>query len=74
MRPYANSGNSGVLAYETGGDWITILFRGGGKYLYTAASAGAATIGTMKNLAEAGQGLNSFINRFVRSNYEQKLA
>ena len=53
--------DSGVEAFEIGGDSITIRFRKGGTYLYTYASAGASAIERMKVFARAGDGLNSYI-------------
>ena len=38
MEPYKNlSGNSGVVAYETGPDFIKVQFSDGGVYVYTAS-------------------------------------
>lgn len=74
MTPYKNrGGNSGIDSYETGADSITVQFKDGAVYLYTAQSAGAANIEEMKSLAVAGHGLNSFISRNVRKRYAHKL-
>ena len=74
MKRYRNlSGNSGVVAYETGRDSITLQFLEGGRYLYTATSAGAANIRQMKALAAAGVGLSTFVVRNVRERYAAKL-
>lgn len=73
MPRYANlSGRSGVTAYEVGQDWICVQFSDGSTYLYTYQSAGAENIETMKQLARQGQGLNSFINRYVKYGYARK--
>jgi hypothetical protein len=73
MPQYANrNGNSGVAAYKIGNDSICVEFSTGARYLYTYASAGAANIETMKELAIQGSGLNSFINKVVRKNYASK--
>ena len=73
MERYRNlGGDSGVVAYENGPDFIRVEFSHGSVYLYTAASAGAASIEHMKQLANNGQGLNSFINTTVRKKYAQK--
>jgi len=73
MQPYANAGgNSGISAYELGSDSITVRFKDGSVYRYTNASAGAAAISTMQDLAEGGQGLNAFINRYAKHSYAGK--
>jgi len=67
MQYYKNiGGDSGVSAYEYGTDFIRVKFSSGKIYLYTNASAGAQNIAEMKRLADAGRGLNSFINLRVR--------
>lgn len=74
MRRYKNiSGDSGVVAYDIGDHSITIEFRGGDRYLYTAASAGIANIVIMQRLACAGEGLCTFISEVVRDRYAHKL-
>jgi hypothetical protein len=74
MQPYQNrSGDSGVVAYDIGEHSIAVEFRGGERYLYTAGSAGSANIATMQRLAEGGQGLCSFISKFIRNRYAHKL-
>jgi hypothetical protein len=73
MPAYANSsGNSGVVAFDDADpDEIRVRFRSGRHltYVYTRLSVGAANLARMKRLANAGAGLNSFINRHVRYNY-----
>lgn len=66
--------DSGVVAYEYGQDWIEIEFRSGRErfYRYDAARAGKDHIQEMKRLAEAGDGLNSYIMRNVRDKYSSK--
>ncbi len=74
MEAYKNlSGNSDVLAYEIGMDSITVQFRDDSIYLYTYRSAGEAKIEKMKQLAHAGQGLNTFINQVVKQGYADKI-
>lgn len=73
MERYKNlGGNSGVVAYEIGSDFIRVQFSDGSIYLYTYASAGSHNIEHMKQLARNGQGLNSFINTIVRKAYARK--
>lgn len=70
MERYANhSGKSGVAGFEITADSITVVFRDGSRYLYTVASAGRPNILTMHMLAQAGSGLNSFINKYVKTLY-----
>lgn len=70
---YANlSGNSGIVGYELGKDFIRVYFSDGSIYLYTYESAGVANIEQMKQLARKGQGLNSFINKYVHKAYARR--
>ena len=55
------SGNTGVVAYDLGEDWIEVTFTNNREYLYTYASAGQAAVETMKELAQGGAGLSTFI-------------
>jgi hypothetical protein len=74
MERYANrGGDSNVVAYEIEQSSIKVQFGDGSVYLYTNQSAGAANLEQMKQLANAGQGLNSFIGRVVRKGYSSKL-
>lgn len=74
MERYRNlGGDSGVVAYDIGEDSITVEFSDGSVYLYTYQSAGGHNIEQMKELAVAGRGLNSFINKYVRKQYASKL-
>ena len=74
MERYKNlGGNSGVSAYEIGTESITVQFSTGAVYLYTYKSAGSSNIEKMKSLAVAGKELNSYINRYVKKDYESKL-
>ena len=73
MTKYKNlSGESGIIAYEIGSDFIRIQFEDKETYLYTEDSSGAEHIAKMKELAEKGRGLNTYVNQHVRSNYEKK--
>lgn len=74
MQRYANrSGHSGVVAYELGAGSITVKFTGGDRYLYTEDSAGAVHIARMRELAESGRGLSTYISQHVRDRYASKL-
>lgn len=73
MERYANlGGNSGVVGYEIGNDFIRVQFSDGSIYLYTYASAGADNIEQMKRLARNGRGLNTFISKNVYKRYARK--
>ena len=72
MVSYNNrNGNSGILSYEIGQDYIKIKFRRTLKiYVYSYKRAGEFHIERMKNLARDGVGLNSYINTYVRNLYD----
>lgn len=66
--PYTNrSGDSTVASYGVADDSITVAFTSGATYVYTYQSAGAENIEQMKSLAEKGEGLDTFINQFVKN-------
>ena len=65
-------GNTGVIAYECGTDYIRVQFSSGAIYLYTYESTGSHNIERMKVLAQSGDGLNVYINRNVRKMYAKK--
>lgn len=74
MQRYRNlAGDAGVVAYETGSDFIRVQFTDGDTYLYTYHSAGAPNIEHMKELAAKGKGLSTFISRTVRGMYAAKI-
>jgi hypothetical protein len=74
MKPYKNlQGGSGVRAWEAGRDYIKIGFVGGDVYLYTDAVTGRAHVDRMKQLAKEGRGLSTYISRYVRERYAEKL-
>ncbi len=72
MTKYMNlSGNSNVEAYEIGEDHITVKFFGTWRtYTYSYYSAGRENVEKAKGLAKQGQGLNSFIMREMKYDYE----
>lgn len=73
MERYRNlGGDSSVIAYEIGSNFIRVQFSDGSVYLYTYASAGSHNIEQMKQLARRGRGLNSFIMTNVRKAYARK--
>lgn len=73
METYKNlGGDSNVSSFEIGNDYIKVEFNDRAIYVYTYASAGNHNIEEMKDLATNGEGLNSFINRYVRKKYASK--
>lgn len=75
MQAYRNlSGKSGIVQYETGVDWIEVVFDSGQfrVYRYTIGSAGIIHIERLKHLARQGHGLNSYINTHVRERYSTR--
>ena len=73
MIKYQNkAGDSGVIAYEVGGDYILIKFKDGTHYLYTDIATGTKHIAEMKKLASEGKGLSTYISRYVKDRYARK--
>jgi hypothetical protein len=74
MKKYKNlDGNSGIFAWEEGKDYIIVQFSDFEKYLYNYVKPGKALVEKMKQFAEKGKGLATFINKYVRNNYYKKL-
>ncbi|MHB9840679.1 hypothetical protein Q8F57_038335 [Paraburkholderia terrae] len=75
MKRYRDlSGQSGVVAYEVSDDAITVKFRDGDVYLYDYATTGRREVEEMKRLAVAGQGLSTYISRYVRERFAVKVS
>jgi hypothetical protein len=66
-------GDSGVVAYCIGPGSITVRFRDGCAYLYDDSNPGPVHVAQMQRLATRGEGLNTYINRFVRDRYAARL-
>jgi hypothetical protein len=74
MKRYANlSGNSGVTGYQPGDDSILVRFVNGDIYEYNATSPGREHVQNMQLLAQAGEGLATYISRFVHEDFARKL-
>jgi hypothetical protein len=71
QRYQALNGNSGVCAYAVAADAIEVQF-GDHIYRYTYAITGRDHVEAMKQLAENGSGLCTYISRHVRNAYESK--
>jgi hypothetical protein len=71
MERYRNSSrDSGVLSFEIGTDYIKVRFCSYKTYSYSHGKAGQTHVANMKGLAQAGRGLNSYINRYVKYLYD----
>ena len=71
MKRYKDiNGDSGVYGYEIGNDYIIVQFKTGALYTYSYSKAGKDNVEMMKKLAELGDGLNSFINKYVKLLYD----
>lgn len=64
--------NSNIKEYEIGEDYIDVVFGDNSLYRYSYMSAGREKVEVMKNLARQGSGLNSYIMRHAKQNYEKK--
>ena len=74
MALYKNlGGDSGVHSFEIGNDRIIVTFSTMSCYEYTYDSAGVENIRNMKSLALQGEGLNSYINKYVKLKYSRKI-
>lgn len=73
MRYDDRSGASGVVAYAAGDGFIDLWFRDGGGYRYDATAPGPEHVAAMTRLAAAGEGLATYVNQHVRTNYARRL-
>lgn len=71
MEEYKNlSGNSGVEKFLVGADFIKIRFKNMAKiYVYSHTKPGATHVEKMKELAEAGRGLSTYVSQKIKKNY-----
>ncbi len=73
MERYRNSGgDSGIVSYEIGENYIKVLFSDQKTYTYTYSSAGQYHIEHMKSRARRGSGLNGYINQNVKYKYARR--
>jgi len=74
MKTYKNlSGKSGVVAYEIGKTFIKIKFEGeSGIYIYDYKRPGKKEVEKMKELAQKGSGLSTYISQDVGTNFSGK--
>jgi hypothetical protein len=73
QRYKAAGGPSGITAFEIGSDSITIEFRHAGTYRYDGTKPGLLHVAKMQRLAQIGRGLNTYINKYVKDNFAEKL-
>jgi len=75
MKRYRNrGGNSGVKSYDMGDTFIKVTFADGEIYLYDYSNPGKNHVEKMKILARAGKGLSTYISRYVKENYSEKIS
>lgn len=71
--PYRNlAGNSPIRSYEFGLSLIRVWFDDGKGYEYDSWRPGSEHVDVMRRLAEDGQGLATYINKYVKT-YARKL-
>ena len=74
MKRYQNlSGKSQVTMYELAKDVVTIRYANQEVYRYSNQSAGRENISKMKVLAQAGKGLETFVNANVKEKFARKV-
>jgi hypothetical protein len=74
MTPYLNlGGDSAVTSYQYGHDFIEVEFKHKDIYRYSYLRPGSQHVEIMKTLADNGEGLGAYINKYVRDKYEKKL-
>ena len=74
MERYKNLGNnSGVTNYEIGEATIKVKFKDTvSVYVYTSIKPGQLHVAKMKELAIAGRGLQTYINKHRSVGYDHK--
>ena len=67
------SRRSGVESYELCEGGIIVCFGKDRSYLYNEERPGAEHVSQMRERAEAGVGLATYMSRFVRENYARRV-
>lgn len=67
-----NRKKSGVRAYEIGPESIDVEFSSGWVYHFSYQKPGALRVERMKQLAESGHGLSTFISKHVKNRFESR--
>lgn len=75
MISYKNlNGNSNVKCYNISENYIDIEFYNTPLvYRYSNVVPGSQFLNELKRLAIQGYGLNSYINKYVKKNYERRI-
>jgi len=74
MKIYQNlSGKSTITFYEIGQQRIVVQYKNGSAHLYNQATSESLNFDIMKDLAQTGLGLHTFITRFVDNSYWSQL-
>jgi hypothetical protein len=69
----SSTGDSGVVSYDLGPEFITLQFKDGAVYLYNYEKPGKEHVERMKELAKAGAGLSTYVSRQVKDAYARQL-
>ena len=73
MRRYGgNSKKHGVTGFEIGPDSIDVEFTSGWIYRFSYQKPGQLRVDRMKELAESGRGLSTFISKHVKNRFESR--
>jgi hypothetical protein len=73
MTPYGgHTKKHGVLSYDIKEDAIDVEFTSGWVYHFSYSKPGAPRVEHMKQLAESGHGLSTFINKHVKNRFESR--
>lgn len=66
-------GKSTVERYHLAKDAVTIEFADCSKYIYSNQSTAPETVAKMKELALAGKGLGTFVEKNLKEKFERKI-
>lgn len=73
MRQYGgNNKKRGVRSFEIGPDSIDVEFTSGWIYHFSYQKPGQPRVDKMKELAESGHGLSTFISKHVKNRFESR--
>jgi hypothetical protein len=73
MRQYGgNNKKRGVRGFEIGPDSIDVEFTSGWIYHFSYQKPGQPRVEKMKQLAESGHGLSTFISKHVKNRFESR--
>lgn len=73
MQPYGDHAKShGVVAYEIHAESIDVEFTSGWIYHFSYVQPGQLRVDRMKELAQSGRGLSTFISKHVKNRFESR--